>query len=357
MVRRLHPRVWRISSVGFFFLVSLSSTLVSVVSTRSSKRLQLGKKGDGLPLDKVVMARSKGELAVAEAASQTTDDALGELKAYKAAALTGSYVQQAKEAYEIARLSVSQTRVAMEETRVARRTADETAVKTAAVTDVAKQMATNAATAAGQAVMDQVRAEAREDAVKSAKDAHDNFASRKAQRQADAAAAAMQPYHLAMMRAQKASATFYEKAKSAAAAANALEEKANKLAAQAQALQSGGHPTEAAQVMLMAHGAMGGVVNLVAWANKMYGYASNINPMPYVLYEQMAGNNAAYFSSFNPPMAFPSAALLQEGANASNQESGTEKEKSKAQGQSAKGQSGSGGQLLLRKGKIMSPDA
>lgn len=302
---------------------------------------------EGLPLDKAVMARSKGELAVADAASKTTASAVGELKTYKAAALTGSYVQQAKEAYEIARLSVSQTRVAMEETRIARRSADETAVKTAKVTDVAKQMATNAAVAAGQAVMDQVRGEARADAVKSSKDANDNFAKRKAQRQADAAAAAMQPYHLAMMRAQKASATFYEKAKSAAAAANALEEKANKLAAQAQALQSGGHPTEAAQVMLMAHGAMGGVVNLVSWANKMYGYASNINPMPYVLYEQMAGNNAAYFSSFNPPMAFPgAAALLQEAetkGGGDKEETGRQEEKKPTQ------RSGSG--LLLRKGK------
>lgn len=142
--------------------------------------------------------------------------------------------------------------------------------------------------------MDQVRSEARANAEASAKDAHDNFAKRKDMKAAAAAAGAMVPYHLAMMRAQKASATFYEKAKGAMAAAKSLNEKANKMAAQAQALQGGGHIYEARQMMMMAHGAMGGVVNLINWANKMYGYASNINPAPYVLYEQMAITNAAY---------------------------------------------------------------
>lgn len=76
--------------------------------------------------------------------------------------------------------------------------------------------------------------------------------------------------------------------------------------------------------------------------------------MPYVLYEQMAGNNAAYFSSFNPPMAFPSAALIQKGANASKKESSNAKEHQKTSRESANlGESGSGGQLLLRKRKIM----
>ena len=136
-----------------------------------------------------------------------------------------------------------------------------------------KKVAGDAAEEAGNMVMEMIKKEAADEAKKAADESKD-WATKKKNTQAANAAAAMEPFHLMMLREQKISAIDYENAKKAMAAAKDLNGKGQKLAADAQALQAAGLIYQANQLMQEAHGTMSGAQSLQENAKKLYASAS-----------------------------------------------------------------------------------
>lgn len=111
-------------------------------------------------------------------------------------------------------------------------------------------------------------------------------------------AAAMQPYHLATLRAQKETATSYSKAQRAQASSVRLSQAAQAQAANAQSLQATGHPVQAMQAMAQAHATMRQAADLRTWAQKFYEQASANNGVvgQYALGESQAAARAVALS-------------------------------------------------------------
>merc|ERR1719236_25276 len=149
-----------------------------------------------------------------------------------------------------------------------------------------------------------------QEAHKAAVDANEatkDWKKNRAQRVAKNVAAAMQPYHLAMLRAQKGAATMHAKAVGATDSAQKLSDKAEAMAAQAQGMQSAGMTMQAQQLMMMAHGAMNAASNLRGAAMNLYALSNKINSSvgAWQVSESEAAANAAATTKFNPPMKFP----------------------------------------------------
>merc|ERR1719324_1002581 len=119
-------------------------------------------------------------------------------------------------------------------------------------------------------MIEQEAHKAAEEAAKASKD----WKKKKAERVASNVAAAMQPYHLAYLRAQKGAAVIHAKAMAATDAAQKLADKAEAMAAQAQGMQSAGMTMQAQQLMMMAHGAMNAASNLRGAAMNLYNLAN-----------------------------------------------------------------------------------
>lgn len=271
--------------------------------------MRSAKNGKDPNLEETVISFAKNDLEVAKEAAASSASGDGEARVVAHENGVDMLESQAEVSYEIARMSVPHARIAMEETRVSNRKTQKIALEAAAVAKQAHKIASNAATLAGQAIIDQVRSEARGEATKTAAWAK-KWKERKAIRIADAVASAQQPFHLAMLRAQKAAAQTHAKAISAMNAAKDLAENAEKMAALAQAAQANGKTYEATQLMISANGAMGGAANLKKWAENLYGVANKINSSigDYQIREGLAAGHAAVTTSFNPPPPFPPAA-------------------------------------------------
>lgn len=89
-------------------------------------------------------------------------------------------------------------------------------------------------------------------------------------------AAAMEPYHFSLLRAQKNFELSKAKAVSAANAANRLFAEASRLAKGAQALQAVRMPGQAVQTMQLAHNTAEEGVNMRAWAEKLHAQAEEL---------------------------------------------------------------------------------
>jgi len=102
----------------------------------------------------------------------------------------------------------------------------------------------------------------------------------KAQRKAKFAqrvAAAMEPWHLAGLRAQKYVAETYAKAKGAVKASQRLISESMRLAQSAQRLQMTSLPVQAKQMMLLAMSTMQKAQMMRKWADELYAQAQKVN--------------------------------------------------------------------------------
>merc|ERR1719181_2662301 len=156
-------------------------------------------------------------------------------------------------------------------------------------------------------ILDMIKADAAAEAKKAA-DKSKDWAAKKADRQAANAAAAMEPFHLMMLREQKISAIDHTNAMKAMDAAKDLAGKGQKMAADAQALQNSGLIYQANQLMQEAHGAMNGAQSLQENAKKLYASASAAGGRAgyYVWAAQQAAAAAVAGTLFNKPPAYPS---------------------------------------------------
>jgi len=112
---------------------------------------------------------------------------------------------------------------------------------------------------------------------------------------AERVAAAMEPYHLALLRAQKFVVVNYAKAKSAVSTAQRLADEAQRLASSAQRLQATGLTVQAKQTMLLAYSTMQNAGSMREWAQKLYAEAQKVNDSvgQYQLAEVQAAMQAA----------------------------------------------------------------
>merc|ERR1719183_2976348 len=117
----------------------------------------------------------------------------------------------------------------------------------------------------------------------------------------------MQPYHVALLRAQKAAKQTEEKAQRAADASLKQANIAQELASQAQGMQNQGLTVEASTLMTQAHATMQGAQDLKRWAEKLWNTANSLNGGIgyYQLSMGMAANTAAKTTLYNPPPDFP----------------------------------------------------
>jgi len=302
----------------------------SVVSSKAAFAASklLGGRGQdpGLPLDKAVVTFSKNEVLIAKEEAEHAHYYIAEAQTHLQEADATTQLKAAKEAYDLARASVPLTKAAATEakisavnTAVARKETENSRDQLAAIPQVA-------ADAAAMMIMNQIKAEAISHAEKTAAQVHANFAATKDKRIATAVAGMVQPYHLAVMRAQKASAVYKQKADSAMHSAMALERQAQAFASQAQGYQSAGYPVQATHYMMMAHGMMNDVTKLVGYANKFQGDAvKSGGAVPrWQLEEGTAANFVKGTWMEDPPMPLPAALLQQSSGDSHSPESTTE---------------------------------
>mmetsp|Transcript_8726 Transcript_8726/g.15745 ORF Transcript_8726/g.15745 Transcript_8726/m.15745 type:complete len:308 (+) Transcript_8726:94-1017(+) len=160
----------------------------------------------------------------------------------------------------------------------------------AAVEEVEKEVADEAATAASNA---SVKVET---------------PSEHATRAAEVAAAAAEPYHLGLLRAQYGAKDSYEKAKSAYTAAGQLAMDARHLANQAQDLQEEGKGLQARLTMTQAHDTLFRAQSMQQWVHKLYKRASDLQASTAWYQQSMfsAARQAVATMSRTPPGAvFP----------------------------------------------------
>merc|ERR1719191_1347316 len=178
-----------------------------------------------------------------------------------------------------------------------------------------KKIAPNAAKAASAAIMAQLKQEAIAEAEKKGADDKANWAATKDKMKVNAIAGAATPYHLALMRAQKAATEYKTRADSTIEGAKKLVEAAQQAAATSQVLQAGGHFVEAREYMMNAHAMMNDAVKMQGWAHKFQATAGKVGGTitngVNGFAEQMgaaAANIAATFGT-DSPMGLPGALL------------------------------------------------
>jgi len=252
------------------------------------------------------MSRAEENLELATYATSESKNNKEEVLAMQGAMTARKALDDTLDAFDLARESVPLTKAAETATRAWRRNAETHAINAVAVAKKAETITIDAAKKAAAEIMVMITDEAH----KAAKDAHEaskDWKKKRAERVAQNVAAAMAPYHLAYLRAQKGAALIHAKAVAATDSAQKLADKAEAMAAQAQGLQTAGMTMQAQQLMMMAHGAMNAASNLRGAAMNLYALSNKINSSvgAWQVSESEAAANAAATTKFNPPMKFP----------------------------------------------------
>jgi len=154
---------------------------------------------------------------------------------------------------------------------------------------------------ARKAVLGWIKTDAHETA------AHGATIDNRGDRLASAVAAAVEPYHLALLRNQKFCAETYSKAKTAVSSSQKLQGDAKALALKAQVMQAGGQGIEAQESQGIAAGMMSQAEELRQWGSKLYGQANTAcgSAGGYTAAMQQAATNAAMTTIINAPMKLP----------------------------------------------------
>lgn len=259
-----------------------------------------------LPLGDAVVNRAKENLAIAEIANSESLGNVDEVLVTQQQLVARKSIDDAIEAFDLARESVPLTKAAETKARLFERNSK--VFKEGAEDWLAKikTVAPEAAKNAAKEIMKQINVDAKAAAEK-ANEAAQDWKQKKAERVAANVAAAMQPYHLAMLRQQKGAAMTHAKAMGAMASAQSLADKAQNMAGQAQALQSAGDGISAQSMMMMAHGAMNAAANLKGQAERLYALSNKLNAGvgAWQVWEAKAANRAAITTLYNEPMKFP----------------------------------------------------
>jgi len=170
-----------------------------------------------------------------------------------------------------------------------------------------EKLPSEAAPAAAEAVEEQVRKEAYDAAQGKAKEPAETDEAR-AKRAAEATAAAAEPFHLAILRAQKNVKLSLSKSQRAADTSNKLAAESMDMGNRANKLQAKGETLMAQQELLQAHQKMQRSTDMKHWVTKFYDQANQWNAMigPYQQQLQMSLNTAeATFAEKTKPKLPP----------------------------------------------------
>jgi len=232
--------------------------------------------GGGVPLATSVRDRADEQLRIAKAGEVLSEaSAKGILVAQQRLAAEMAF-EAGDQEYQKAAEAVPRGKAAAAEATHWFEEAQRHAEHTKELLVEARKLPEDAARKAAQAIEEQVRREAYAAAERAGATTEESPEER-AKQVAARVAAAVEPYHLGQLRAQKETAISYTKAKNAAAASTKLVEQAQVLAATAQAEQASGLTLKANWTMEMAHDTMEKAVNLRARAKRLYAEAEEIN--------------------------------------------------------------------------------
>lgn len=269
----------------------------------------------GDPLDVSVTQRADHEVAMAEANAITSKVAFGEATLHELVGKADDHLQSAEDAYELARDTVPMSKQAATRARVYAFNTKKAREDAQSVPPEMRKIAPVAAKAAATTIMAQLKAEAIAEAEKRGADDAANWAATKDKMAVGAVAGAATPYHLALMRAQKAATQFKIRADSTIESAKKLVQAAQQAAATSQVLQGAGKFVEAREYMMNAHAMMNDAVKMQGWAAKFQATAGKVGGSitngVNGFAEQMgaaAANIAATFGT-DSPMGLPGALL------------------------------------------------
>jgi len=266
-------------------------------------------------LGQSVTSRADHEVAMAEANALTSKVSFGEATLHELVGQADDFLQGAEEAYDLARDTVPMSKQASTRARVYAYNTEKARQDAQSVVPEMKKIAPNAAKAAASAIMAQLKQEAIDEAEKRGASDAANWAATKDKMAVGAVAGAAMPYHLAIMRAQKAAAQYKTRADATIEGAKKLVNAAQQAAATSMALQAGGKFVEAREYMMNAHAMMNDAVKMQGWASKFQATAGKVGGSVtngvIGFAEQMgmaAANIAATFGT-DSPMPLPGALL------------------------------------------------
>mmetsp|Transcript_46612 Transcript_46612/g.120692 ORF Transcript_46612/g.120692 Transcript_46612/m.120692 type:complete len:329 (-) Transcript_46612:191-1177(-) len=253
----------------------LSALSASQVEAHMRAAAPEAKKAGGVLLSAAVLRRAGEQLGIAREAEVESELNAKALVANQQEIIGEMAKEKAEEAFETASTALPESRESFAEARVYAMKAQEHAEHIKKLVVEAQRIPEEAAAAAAKAIQDEVRRDAYA-AAERASAGQTAVALSRPRKVAERVAEAAEPYHLALLRAQKESTEDNAKARSAATASVSLAEKARRMAASAQVLQAQGLGLQARQLMAMAHSTMNEAVTMKAWAEKLYDTAFKI---------------------------------------------------------------------------------
>lgn len=279
-----------------------------LLSSRSSKLILLQddahqQKAGAEPehLDRVVIRRSIEELEIAKSSSNLAGASANEAKTVQQNFVADTAIVRATATWEKVRPLSAKARAMLllirkynAEAQLHRKHAQEVILGSRSIPGIAAAKALEA-----------LQGWIKLDAAASAEASHKH--SSKIDRLAAAVAAAVEPYHLALLRNQKFCAETYAKAKSAQSSSVKLITDSKKIALKAQEMIAAGKGVDGQQTYAGAVGMINEAESLRQWGNKLYGEANAAcgSAGGYEALEQQAAANAAATTIINAPMALP----------------------------------------------------
>lgn len=159
-----------------------------------------------------------------------------------------------------------------------------------------QELPRKAADAAAAAIREQLRSEAYAAAAQAEAKVAVEAPARHIKKVTETVAAAMEPYHIALLRSQKNAAVDEMKARIVATGARKLSDEATRLAKEAQTMQESGMGVQAMQTMSIAHSTAQQSVDMRKWAVKLHAEADKLRNTltSYEVYEEQAAENAIH---------------------------------------------------------------
>mmetsp|Transcript_69993 Transcript_69993/g.193790 ORF Transcript_69993/g.193790 Transcript_69993/m.193790 type:complete len:369 (-) Transcript_69993:33-1139(-) len=262
-----------------------------------------------LDMHTVAMNRARDELATASQAEDESAMMAESFYAGQQQLVAQMAAEAAAAASEADMPAIPQTKAAVEQTRRYAIQAQLHAEHAKEMEKEFEKLPEEAAQKALQAVRSMIKREAYQAAEKAASEAQGKADARYKTRVLENTAAAMEPYHKALLRAQRRLVEDEAKARSAAGTSNALQAEARKLADRANQLQLAGLPVQAAQTMTLAHQTAEEGVNLRGWAHKLFAQAEQLQQSIPIINSEIAQAAASAASNVGvevvPPLPAP----------------------------------------------------
>jgi len=209
---------------------------------------------------------------VARAATAVSETNAKGLLVYQQELLADMASEEAEQEYQKGLPAVPKANAAMNEVNRFLAEAQFHAAHAREVLEEARRLPATAAEEAARAIEAEVQREAYA-AAEAAGSAPPESKEQRARRVAERVAAAMEPYHLGLLRAQKLAAQALADAQASARGAQAFAARAQQLAASAQTYQADGHAAHAQKAMALARSAMEKASSLRLKARQRYAQA------------------------------------------------------------------------------------